>query len=89
MVVSLFGESAEDQRDYRMGLAGLLAGAHSLRILAEQGLAPPADIQLAIGGMKQLFDQIPTWRQGERERLDGMLDNILSAAHINYGKNNG
>ena len=85
MVVSLFGESAEDQRDYRMGLAGLLAGAQALRILAERGLASATDLTVALVGVRQVLDAIPTWRPGEREQLETLFDNLVQAAAQNYG----
>lgn len=87
-MVSIFGESMEDRRDYRMGLAGLLAGVHALRILAEQRLASAADITLSINGIREVLDTIPqeAWRPGEREHLDGMLLNIISAASPTGGQ---
>jgi hypothetical protein len=89
VVVSIFGESAEDRRDFRMGLAGLLAGVHALRILAERGVASPADIRLSTDGIGKMLDQITTWKEGERERLDSMLRNLVEAAELNFGKTNG
>ena len=81
-MVSIFGESAEDRRDYRMGLAGLLAGVHALRILAERGPATTDDLNSAISGIRTVLDQIPagTFKSGERESLDGMLFKIVDAA---------
>ena len=87
--MSIFGESAEDRRDFRMGLAGLLAGVHALRILAERGVASPADIRLSTDGIGKMLDQITTWKEGERERLDSMLRNLVEAAELNFGKTNG
>jgi hypothetical protein len=82
VVVNLFGESMEDRRDYRMGLAGLLAGIHALRILAEQGLANTSDIALSVNGVRDVLDTIPedAWRAGEREKLDQMLINVINSA---------
>ena len=88
MVVSLFGESAEDRRDNRIGLAGLLAGIHSLRILAEKGLVSATDLTVALAGVKELLDQVPTWRPGEREKLEGMFDAIVRSAATHYGTKN-
>ena len=88
-MVSIFGESEEDRRDYRMGLAGLLAGTHSLRILAEKGLASATDLTTSLSGVRQLLDQITTWRPGEREQLEEMFDNLVMAAARNYGAKNG
>jgi hypothetical protein len=82
MVVSIFGESAEDRRDYRMGLAGLLAGVHALRILAERGPGSTDDLHTAISGIRAVLDQIPagSFQPGERANLDGMLFKIVDAA---------
>ena len=81
-MVSMFGESTDDQRDYRMGLAGLLAGIHALRILAERGLANKQDISLSVTGVRDVLDRIPqqSWRAGERESLDAMLLKIVDSA---------
>ena len=85
MVVSMFGESTEDQRDFRIGLAGLLAGTHALRILAENGLASATDMSTSLAGVKQLLDQITSWRPGEREQLDDMFENLIRTAALQYG----
>ena len=84
-MVSIFGESAEDHRDFRMGLAGLLAGTHALRILAEKGLASATEMTTSLAGVKQLLDQVTTWRPGEREQLEGIFDNLVRTAALHYG----
>ncbi|MEN3971560.1 hypothetical protein WJS89_02645 [Sphingomicrobium sp. XHP0235] len=83
MVVSIFGESEYDQRDYRMGLAGLLAGTHALRILAERGIASGDDIREAAVGMNEVLDSITTWRPGEKEHLQGLFQKIEAVAEEN------
>ena len=88
-MVSIFGPDDWDQRDYRMGLAGLLAGVHALRILAERGIASAEDITVACDGMNAVLDQITTWRAGEREKLNLMLSNLVAAAAKNNGNSNG
>ncbi len=82
MVVNLFGESADDRRDYRMALAGFLAGVQALRILAERGPATGDDIMLSVTGIRQVLDQIPAthWKEGERESLDNMLFKLVDTA---------
>ena len=85
--MSLLGESMEDRRDYRVGLAGLLAGTHALRILAEKGLASATDMTVSLSGVKQLLDEVPAWRPGEREHLEDMFDNLVRSAALNYGTN--
>ena len=87
--MNLFGESIEDRRDFRIGLAGLLGGIHSLRILAERGIASPDDIITSLAGVRKLLDDVPTWRPGEREDLEDMFTKMTSAAINNYGKHNG
>lgn len=82
-MVSLLGEDRWDERDYRMGLAGLLAGIHSLRILAERGIASRRDVEIAAEGIDQVFDTIKTWRPGEREHLSGLLEQIAAVAEGN------
>ena len=76
-------ESSEDQRDKTLGLAGLLAGIHSLRILAERGLAEPHDIQVAVDGMKSVLAQIPAGSMdaGQLGNLEALIDSLVMAAH--------
>ncbi len=86
-MVSLFGESADDKRDRTLGLAGLTAGIHSLRIIAERGLASAADIQLSVDGIKAVLAQLPAGSidQAQLERLDGMLDAMVEIARRKFG----
>ena len=81
-MVSIFGESDEDRRDYMMGLAGFLAGIHSLRILAEKGIATPHDIMVAKNGIEGILDRIPAGQVDSQamERLKDMLLQIQIAA---------
>ena len=81
-MVSLFGERPEDLRDYRMGLAGLMAGLHALRIVAERGPATTDDMLTASAGIRQVLDTIPPqfWREGEREQLDQLIFKMTEAA---------
>ena len=80
--MSLFGESATDQRDFRMGLAGLLAGIHSLRILAERGIATPEDIRISRLGIEEVLAAIPehVFPAAQRQGIVDMLDKIGAAA---------
>jgi hypothetical protein len=82
VVVSIFGESDENRRDYMMGLAGLLAGIHSLRILAEKGIATAQDIVVAKEGIENILDRIPAGQVNSQsiERLKDMLLKIHIAA---------
>ena len=80
--MSIFGESDVDKRDYMMGLAGLLAGIHSLRILAEKGIANAQDIRIAKEGIEDILDRIPKGQVDPQslQRLKDMLLKILLAA---------
>lgn len=75
-------ESSQDRRDMTLGLAGLLAGIHSLRILAERGLAAPHDIQLAVDGMKSVLGNIPqgSMDAGQLTQLEALIDSLVVAA---------
>ncbi|WP_324828271.1 hypothetical protein [Qipengyuania zhejiangensis] len=86
--MSLFGESPTDQRDFRMGLAGMLAGIHSLRILAERGIASPEDIRISQQGIVDVLAQIPTaeFSSEQRAGIEDMLDKIWSTAAIKFGQ---
>jgi len=80
-------ESSDDQRDKTLGLAGLLAGIHSLRILAERGLAQPHDIQVAVDGIKAVLTQIPAGSMdaGQLGSLEALIDNLVTAARNTDG----
>jgi hypothetical protein len=88
VVVSIFGEFSTDKRDFRMGLAGLLAGVQSLRILAERGIASPEDIRVSRKGIDQVLDTIPEGELPEQQRsqIAEMLMKIEAAAAMNFGK---
>ena len=88
--MSIFGESDEDRRDYMMGLAGFLAGIHSLRILAEKGIATPQDIMIANEGIETVLDRIPPGQVDPQsmERLKDMLLKIqIAAGHADLDRN--
>ena len=90
--MSLFGESVEDRRDYRMGLAGLMAGLHALKIVAERGPATTEDMVIASKGIRDVLDAIPAeaWREGEREKLDHLIFAMTDAARDReIGRSNG
>ncbi|HSG33417.1 MAG TPA: hypothetical protein VLA37_02700, partial [Sphingomonadaceae bacterium] len=86
VVVSMLGESSTDKRDFRTGLAGLLAGIHSLRILAEKGIASPEDIRISQEGIMEVLDQIPghEFSEAQRAQIDGMLTKIWTTAAMNF-----
>ena len=78
----MFGESSYDRRDVTIGLAGFMAGVHSLRILAERGIASPEDIRVSAAGIRQVMAQLPPGMIAEDKlvELDGMLDALHVAA---------
>ena len=87
----MFGESEFDKRDYMMGLAGLLAGIHCLRILAEKGIATADDIRVAKEGIESVLDHIPEVQidPNQLQRLKDMLLKILlAAAQAEMDRNN-
>ena len=85
--MSLFGESDTDKRDFSMGLAGLLAGIQSLRILAERGIASVEDIRTAQKGVGDVIATIPAGEMStaHREQIDEMFDKIAATAAITFG----
>lgn len=87
-MVSLFGESDTDRRDYGMGLAGLTAGVHALRILAERGIASPQDVRVSMAGVVSVLETIPSdqFQPGMFDTLKAMLHRIEDAAAANFGK---
>ncbi len=92
MVVSLFGESDIDKRDHMMGLAGLLAGIHSLRILAEKGVATADDVRLSKQGIEDILDRIPAGQidpQLLQNLKDMLLKILLAAAQAEMDRENG
>ena len=81
-MVKLFGESPEDFRDFRVGLAGLTASIHSLRILAEKGIADAADIEVAQKGIMDVLGQIPDadFSASHKVAIADMLEKVRMAA---------
>lgn len=82
----MFGDKERDQRDFAFGLAGLTAGVHALRILAEKGIATSQDISVAQVGIKQVLEQVPEG-QVPAESLDRLyrLIDELGVAAIRHG----
>ena len=81
-MVTDFGESNYDRRDVTIGLAGFMAGVHSLRILAERGIASPEDIEVSAAGIRQVLAQLPEGMiaREKLEELDRTIDAIYIAA---------
>ena len=88
----MFGESNVDKRDYMTGLAGLLAGTHSLRILAEKGIATADDIRVSKQGIEDILDRIPAGQidpQLLQSLKDMLLKILLEAAQSEMDRENG
>ena len=52
-------ESPYQKRDFTLGLAGFLAGIHSLRILAEKGIASSEDMAVSLEGIRRTLATMP------------------------------
>ena len=75
-------ETAYHQRDFTMGLAGFLAGIHSLRILAEKGIADAQDMEVSLDGIRRTLDNMPAGiiPEAQLAGIEQMLDRIQEAA---------
>ena len=84
--MTLFGESSDDRRDRLLGIAGLTAGIHGLRILAERGLASSVDIQTSVDGIRAVLELLPegSLEQGQFDRLETMFDQMISIARTRF-----
>ncbi|MDG5750028.1 hypothetical protein P8R33_02790 [Qipengyuania sp. XHP0211] len=84
--MTLFGESSDDRRDRLLGIAGLTAGIHGLRILAERGLASSVDIQTSVDGVRAVLEMLPegSLEQGQFDRLEKMFDQMISIARTRF-----
>ena len=84
--MTLFGESSDDRRDRLLSIAGLTAGIHGLRILAERGLASSVDIQTSVDGIRAVLELLPegSLEQGQFDRLETMFDQMISIARTRF-----
>ena len=75
-------ETAYHQRDFTMGLAGFRAGIHSLRILAEKGIAGAEDMAVSLDGIRRTLDNMPAGiiPEAQLSGIEDMLDRIQQAA---------
>jgi hypothetical protein len=80
--VVVIEETAYHQRDFTMGLAGFLAGIHSLRILAEKGIAGAEDMAVSLDGIRRTLDNMPAGiiPEAQLSGIEDMLDRIQQAA---------
>jgi CII-binding regulator of phage lambda lysogenization HflD len=80
--VVVIEESALHHRDFTMGLAGFLAGIHSLRILAEKGIADAEDMTVSLDGIRRTLDNMPAGiiPEAQLAGIEQMLDRIQEAA---------
>jgi hypothetical protein len=83
----MFGESFYDKRDLTFGLAGMLAGLQSLRILAERGIASSEDIRVSLEGIRILIAGLPAGSADPDmlRRFDRLLSQIAAASTGNRG----
>jgi CII-binding regulator of phage lambda lysogenization HflD len=72
-------ESPYDKRDFTLALAGFLAGVHSLRILAEKGVASADDMEVSLDGIRRTLASMPVGMIPE-EQLAG-IEEMLSRIH--------
>ena len=72
-------ETAYHKRDFTLGLAGFLAGVHSLRILAEKGVASAEDMEVSLDGIRRTLASMPVGMIPE-EQLAG-IEEMLSRIH--------
>jgi len=75
-------ESAYHKRDFTLGLAGFLAGIHSLRILAERGIADSEDMEVSLTGIRNTLANMPVGMIPEEQMagIEALLDGIHAAA---------
>ena len=81
-------ESAFQKRDFTLALAGFLAGIHSLRILAENGIASAEDMEISLDGIRRTLLNIPVGMIPETQMagIEQMLERIHLAAVEAEGK---
>jgi CII-binding regulator of phage lambda lysogenization HflD len=72
-------ESPYQKRDFTLALAGFLAGIHSLRILAEKGVASADDMEVSLDGIRRTLATMPVGMIPE-EQLTG-IEQMLEAIH--------
>ncbi len=75
-------ESAYHKRDFTLGLAGFLAGVHSLRILAENGIASADDMEVSLEGIRRTLATMPVGMipDAQMAGIEEMLARIHEAA---------
>ena len=75
-------ESPYQKRDFTLGLAGFLAGVHSLRILAEKGIASADDMAVSLEGIRRTLATMPAGMipEAQIEGIEDMLARIHEAA---------
>ena len=81
-------ESPYQKRDFTLALAGFLAGVHSLRILAENGIANAEDMEISLDGIRRTLATMPVGMIPEEQMagIEEMLDRIHLAAVEAEGK---
>ncbi len=76
-MVRLF--SLDDDHARNIALTGLLAGLHALNLNARSGLTAPADMRIAVKGLRDMVDRIKPeqFPAGQHERLVGLIDQLV------------
>jgi CII-binding regulator of phage lambda lysogenization HflD len=72
-------ESPYQKRDFTLALAGFLAGIHSLRILAEKGVASADDMEVSLDGIRRTLATMPVGMIPD-EQMAG-IEQMLEAIH--------
>ena len=84
-------ESPYQKRDFTLALAGFLAGIHSLRILAEKGIAGAEDMEISLDGIRRTLATMPVGMIPDEQMagIEQMLERIHQAAIAAEGSNEG
>ena len=84
-------ESPYQKRDFTLALAGFLAGIHSLRILAEKGIAGAEDMEISLDGIRRTLATMPVGMIPDEQMagIEAMLEAIHQAAIAAEGSDEG
>jgi hypothetical protein len=76
----LFFRKAHQRTDFKLGLAGLTAGIHALRLQAQSGQASQEDLRVSFDGVKAILDGIPATdlSSDKKAALFAMMDSIIA-----------
>ena len=76
----MFFRKAHQRTDFKLGLAGLTAGIHALRLQAQSGQASQEDLRVSFDGVKAILDGIPAadLSSDKKTALFAMMDRITA-----------